>query len=452
MLDFAVEWHDAPGVKDTVLAKTWARLEIFVSDHQSHPRCLTRCIRSKANSVQRGVYGSIFPLAEWVVENWWFLLFEPVRVAKYRGGRSLDRNVKLRQWAQRHNLMAAREGGALPDLTFFRDECDIVACWFPDPDQEDRNRPTRFISGAGETRLDPRDLEHPLHQLVETVLERLDTANDEDTRRLRDNWQALCSSRTEEADLCGWAASLGLDPYDPDQLDDQFSELLEHEVAGLPGTWRTDLLKASAGQFLQADLQWLKNASDRLNPLFNESASIHSPPGLTERKSTAPYQFGYDRARWLRASMDIPVDPIPDLAKVLHERFGWPSDPQIILEGSAAPSLNALVGRDSHGHPRVVEKPGRPDSRQYSLARALYFVPDAEACISPRLITRSFTWDQQASRAFAAELLAPAEALRRLVDERNTDESIADIAQVFNVSSWVIEHQLENHSIAALDS
>ena len=23
MLDFVVEWHDAPGVKDAVLAKTW---------------------------------------------------------------------------------------------------------------------------------------------------------------------------------------------------------------------------------------------------------------------------------------------------------------------------------------------------------------------------------------------------------------------------------------------
>ena len=151
-------------------------------------------------------------------------------------------------------------------------------------------------------------------------------------------------------------------------------------------------------------------------------------------------------------SMDIPVDPIPDLAKVLHDRFGWPSDPQIILEGSSAPSLNALVGRDSHGYPRVVEKPGRPDSRHYRLARALYFVPVAEASVSPRLITRSFTWDQQASRAFAAELLAPAEALRHLVDERNTDESIANLAQEFNVSTWVIEHQLENHGIASFDS
>jgi len=81
MLDFVVEWHDAPGVKDAVLAKTWARLEIHISDYQSPPHFLTQCIRSKVNSVHRGVYSSVFPLAEWVVENWWFLLFEPITIA-----------------------------------------------------------------------------------------------------------------------------------------------------------------------------------------------------------------------------------------------------------------------------------------------------------------------------------------------------------------------------------
>ena len=76
-------------------------------------------------------------------------------------------------------------------------------------------------------------MEHPLHQLVETVLERLDSANDEDTRRSGENWRALCESRQNEADLCGWAAALGLGPWDPDQLDDPCGELLEHEEGAL---------------------------------------------------------------------------------------------------------------------------------------------------------------------------------------------------------------------------
>jgi hypothetical protein len=139
MLEIRLEWLEAPGVKDAVLAKTWGRLEIHVSDSRMTLRCLTTCVHSKANSVQRGVYGSVFPLAEWIVENWWSLLFEPVRVPEYSGGREGGTKPRLRQWVQRHNLLAAREGGSLPDLTFYSDDNEVVACWFPDPEQEEQS-------------------------------------------------------------------------------------------------------------------------------------------------------------------------------------------------------------------------------------------------------------------------------------------------------------------------
>ena len=172
----------------------------------------------------------------------------------------------------------------------------------------------------------------------------------------------------------------------------------------------------------------------------------------TERKSITAYQFGYNRAHQFRAFIDMQSQPIPNLAGLLHQKCGWPDDPKIILESSNATSLDALVGSDSQGYPRIVEKPGRPESHQYRLARALFFVPDVEAGITARLITRGFNWDQSASRAFAAELLAPADLLRSLVDESTTYESIGKLAQQLNVSAWVIEHQLENHGIASIEA
>src|SRR5262245_53730733 len=178
MLDFQVEWHDATGVKDPVLATTWARLEIQLQVEELPRRWLTSCVRTRSNSVQRGAYGSVFPLAEWVVVNWWFLLHEPLRVPEYRGGRAMAFEDAPRQWAQRHDLLAAREGGALPDLTFYRDGPDVAACWFPDPEQDERIRPTRFISGVETVRLAASDLEIALGRFVESVLERLDRASD----------------------------------------------------------------------------------------------------------------------------------------------------------------------------------------------------------------------------------------------------------------------------------
>ena len=247
MLELKLEWLEAPGVRVATLARTWARLEIQVSDSQMTLRCVTTCVHSKANSVQRGVYGSVFPLAEWIVENWWSLLFEPVRVPEYSGGREGGTKPRLRQWVQRHNLLTAREGGSLPDLTFYSDDNEVVACWFPDPEQEEQSRPVRFISGTGEARLHRADVERSFHHFVEMVLKRLEQEEDEDSRRLKSNWQAVCESRASEANLCAWAATLGLDPYDPAQLGDQLIDLLEEDVKRLPISLRTDLLDASAG-------------------------------------------------------------------------------------------------------------------------------------------------------------------------------------------------------------
>jgi hypothetical protein len=106
--------------------------------------------------------------------------------------------------------------------------------WVPDPEPDECIRPTRFIMSTAAARMAPLDVETALGRLVETVVERLDEANDEDTQRLRVHWQALGHSRQTEADLCSAAASLSLDPYDSGELSDELAELLENDLVSLP--------------------------------------------------------------------------------------------------------------------------------------------------------------------------------------------------------------------------
>ena len=452
MLDFQVEWHDAPGVKDQVLAKTWARLEIQTQEEGTPPRWLTSCVRARSNSVQRGVYGSVFSLAEWIVEHWWFLLHEPLRVPEYSGGRAGAVDDPQRRWAQRHDLLAAREGGALPDLTFYRDGPDVVACWFPDPEQDEQIRPTRFISGAGTVRMAPHVLEIAIHDFVQSVLERLDQATDEDTQRLRANWQALLLSRDTEPDLCAWSAALGLDPYDPQELTDELVELLEHEVAAQPAPLRADLLEASSGKSLGLDLDWTKRASSKLMTVSDATVS-QSRPQSRDGIASSAHRFGYQEARDFRNVFEIPDRALPDLLDVLHERCGWPADPEIVLDGCSNPSKLAMVGKDHEGYPRLVAKESRREaSKRFRLARALYSLPSADATATLRLVTGAYTWDQRASRAFAAELLAPAAALRSSVGDHISTEQIDDLAYEYSVSSSVIAHQIANHRIGWIEA
>jgi len=445
MLDFQVEWHDAPGVRDQVLERTWARLEIQLEGSGSHPRSLTLCVRTKFESIQRGVYGSVFPIAEWIVENWWFLLHEPLRVSEYQSGRTNAVDDQQRTWVQRHNLLSAREGGALPDLTIYRDGPDSVACWVPDPDQDDLVRPTRFICGSGSVRMNPRDLEASLYRFVEAVLERLDRHGDEDTRRLRANWQAVRESLEKEPDLCASSATLGVDPYDPTELTPELVDLLEHQVATQPTLLKNDLLEASSGKTLARDLDWTTAAASKLNGIAGETNDQQEFGSAPHSMGTA-HQVGYESARVYRKTFDIPDSPIGDVVALLQRRCGWPSEPEIFLEGPSNPSRLAMVGKDGAGYPLLVANHSRHEtSRRFRIARGLYFLPSADHPSTRRLITGAHTWDQRASRAFAAELLAPAAVVHtEMAGDEISDELIDDVASKFIVSSWVIKYQLTN--------
>lgn len=445
MFRFRPEWQEAPGVKDKVLARTWARLEIRAEDHVPE-RYWPSNVISSAESVQRGIYGSVFPLAEWVVENWWFLLHEPCRVPELPNGRSLAKDPYQRQWVQRHNLLAAREGGSLPDLYFYRDGAAVVAHWFPDPELEDAVRPVRFFT-SGKSRISLQDAEASLQRLIEEVLTRLDAATDEDTRRLQNNWNALCDSRQNERDLCASAAQLGLDPYDPSELTDDLAAVVESQVSKLGEELRTDLLQASTASSLASDLDWVNHALGK-GELAATHASMSAPFRNGHRSAHA---LGYQLAEQFRNQIGLRAQPVDNLAQLLQAKCGWPQEPEIHLDSEAANRLAALVGKDRYGLPHVVGPRVNLDAERFRLARAVYFLPSASDDSPPRLLTKAYAWDQRASRAFAAELLAPAEALRAEVHDGVPHAKVEELAKKFQVSAWVIEHQLQNHRIGWME-
>ena len=108
MIRFRVEWQDAPGVRDTVLARTWCRLAI-----EAGGRLVTECLDDRSRSLRGGIYGSVFPLSQWIVENWWFLLNESYRFLAAYGSRDLARTSGDGAWIQRHRM---RSRSSLPVL------------------------------------------------------------------------------------------------------------------------------------------------------------------------------------------------------------------------------------------------------------------------------------------------------------------------------------------------
>ena len=88
---------------------------------------------------------------------------------------------------------------------------------------------------------------------------------------------------------------------------------------------------------------------------------------------------------------------------------------------------------------------------RFGLARSI-FLRHFSSGGCRRLVTEAHTWDQRASRAFAAEFLAPAAGLSRRIGERVSHGEIDHLAEFYEVSPSVIAHQIQNHRLAWINA
>jgi Zn-dependent peptidase ImmA (M78 family) len=432
LLDFQVEWEEAPRVQSPVLAATWARLEIRLDGHP-----VTRFWSEPVNAVRAGVHGSVFPLAQWIVRNWWHLLEEGIPHPEVlRGARGS--HARNRSWLERHNLLLSRDGMAYPDFSVYREDEFVCVRWVPDP--EDVTTPGRFL-GEGAARLGRTDAEASIASLVESVLERTATFAEAETTELRADWEAIGESSKSERNLCARLAGLGVDPYAAD-LDETVEDTLSSDL-GLPDLALRDLLAATATERLEADLRATRQLIMALpNTSGSRAWSANGTP-----YDPRPYRAGYRRAEVLRQQLgfepDSPVADVADLAKRLLGTVTLDWIVPVVQSG-----VEGAVQRDGTCALTAAERSA--PAQRFLLGRALHhwqFVTQGPSAV--RLLTRANDWQQSASRAFAAELLAPAAALAARLEGRSAWDPQAheELAREFQVSPMVIAHQIENHGL-----
>ena len=163
----------------------------------------------------------------------------------------------------------------------------------------------------------------------------------------------------------------------------------------------------------------------------------------------APYERGRLLARDLRRALGFTSDPVSD-AK-LSELFGLTERRFENAPATGAPFGIAIrEGRADRARLffRRRNRPGRRFEAARFIADHLVTPPDEPWLPS----TDAKTARQKLQRAFAAEFLAPIDALLGFLDDDFSDEAVEDAGAEFGISSLAVRSHLVNNDILPLEA
>jgi hypothetical protein len=434
------EWESGSGVRAAEHRATWARLEISIGlDY------VTLVEDRESQSSRRSIYCSLYPIAEWIAFNWWFLRADarptPELTQTRTGLRVAASDVAERSRLDRRNLQSAGDGFVWPYLVIVPEGDSTRLVWRRD-ESPIPGRPIRFLS-QGEALVDKQATELALASFVEAVLTRLEEQGVTDTS-LEKEWSAVKQMDHDEEEFCLATARLGLDPFS--EASEVEAEILR-AAEELEGHVFGDFLDAVSPRRIGAGLDWISNA----RRLIGQSASQTSTTVSELRKELRrrgqgrggrPWEVGWQQAAEVRGSLGTPPADIFAIDKLLDSRIRRVDDR----------GLQAVGGAPNEATPVVALGRQQPrKTRRFTLARALWHVLYEDEPLF--LVTSAYTDRQKVGRAFAAELLAPAKGIaERLGGPTDVvlSEDLEQVAEHFRVSTMVIEHQVENQLSASI--
>ena len=420
-LNLNFNWVESGPSPDAAMCRTMARFSIEVGG-----KTLTAVQDRQSRRYRKQIVVPLFAVANWLVDNWWYLWHEPADMQKQRPG-----------FEERHNLAYAGNGFLLPKLTIApsSERIHLVAKrWEP------AHASISFVEEV-DTYVEIKELRREFQRLIDFVLRRLKSLDDaEDAFQLSVAWAAINNLDPEEQEFSRAAAMCGIDPFD---VDDNISEAIVAFWERTEPSIREEALAAADTHSLPELGDWLVDAVEGLASVGNENRWNEIRDHVPASRTQEPWKQGYELAQSVRNMLEVGQDAFQFESEgplaIFHQERASPSRG---IEGIVAAATPACV-TVSRGH---------STGQRFLKARALgEFVSRKEPHLG---ILGSLHNDRQArSRAFAAEFLAPAEVLyNRWSASESPEDEVDELSREFDVSTRVISHQIDNFERAMSSS
>lgn len=410
------EWADVAQSPDETVHRTMAKLQIRVNGH------LVTAVKDRQHKLDREhVLVPMHHVAEWLVSNWHHLLYEPENSA----------DPQRPGFESRHSLAFAGDGFILPPLTMATTGGATVVRWTKSKPKFAEIEFTR----SGEERVPSDEMERVWTSLIEAVLGRM-RQQDLPLETLEEAWHGVCDLDEEERDFARAAALLGVDPFD---FDDDLADGIVAFWRGIPPSLRGDSLgAATSAEALPMVRRWLERSLDVLDQPHESAVATSGWMGLRDSvpqsNSPIPWRRGYDLAQNFRREI------LGDSSRDPNALGGELATPYRHMHAVS----NRLQGLVAERSPACVGTVSSDTSRRFLQARSIgaFLSPSRPG---PSLLSTTATDFQAFTRAFAAELLAPADQLRSRM--KGGRASVTALARDFRVSPRVISHQIQNHGL-----
>lgn len=382
-------WLDAS--TDDPEARTITRLRISILGD-----LITRNVSKRGGGESEAINTSLLPLAEFLASNWWPLLHEPVRP-----------NISD-AFRVRHRLDSGMRGYAFPPVALWSGgESTVFADW------ASFDNPFSTISFMAPRPEDPVQLnrdavEVNLMDLIEAVLERTSGA----ARELLAAWDRVRHSiaDADELSYCMAAGRLGLDPYDPDAPD------LSDLARGVSESLFNDVSEIVEVSDLPKTSEWLRECEARLK-IFPETDISYFGRPAADNLNCPAWVAGQTSAELLRAHAGMPVE---NPRTTVNELLGGVIAEGGVIGQEGPEGISAIVQRLSSSV-RIGTVARSARQRRFRACAAAYMAWTAREG-EDRAATDAITRRQQASRAFAAEMVAPRQALLARATNAGFDE------------------------------